>query len=292
MTTTKVQVGDSRVLDVLQTGPLDLPVVLAHHGTPSTATFWLDWAEPLEQAGLRLVAYSRPGYAGSTRHPGRRVADAATDAVGLLDALGVRTAVHLGYSGGCPHALAVGALAPERCAGVVTVAGVVPFDADGVDFTEGMGQENVEEFGAAAAGRAAVDAWMAEHGLQMLGADADEVAEAFGDLVDNTDRAVLADGWAAGVAAEFHRVAEGGTAGWADDDIAFVSPWGFDPADVSVPVTLLHAGRDRMAPVSHSRWMAQRITHADYHEVADQGHLALLRNHRSEIVEALSRYAG
>jgi pimeloyl-ACP methyl ester carboxylesterase len=173
---------------------------------------------------------------------------------------------------------------------VVTVAGIVPFDAQGVAFTEGMAKENVEEFGAAAAGREAIEAWMVEHGQPMLGADAHDVAEAFGDLVDDTDRAVLADGWAAGIAAEYHRVAEGGTAGWADDDIAFVSPWGFDPADVSVLVTLLHAGRDRMPPVSHSRWMAQRITHADYQEVVDRGNLALLRNHREPIVESVGGY--
>jgi pimeloyl-ACP methyl ester carboxylesterase len=117
VTTTTVPGAAGRVLDVLQTGPLDLPVVLAHHGTQSTATFWHEWAEPFEQAGLRLVAYSRPGYAGSTRQPGRRVAEAAADAVGLLDALGVRTAVHLGYAGGCPHALAAGALAPDGARG-------------------------------------------------------------------------------------------------------------------------------------------------------------------------------
>jgi pimeloyl-ACP methyl ester carboxylesterase len=278
------------VLDVLVAGSLDQSggrVVLAHHGTPSTATFWHDWAEPLRAEGFSLVAYSRPGYTGSTRRVGRRVADAATDAVALMDALGVTVAAQLGYSGGCPHALAVGALAPERCSRVVTVAGVVPFDAEGVDFTDGMGAENVDEFGAAAAGLRAVEEWLDEFGRPMLAASADEIGAAFGDLVDDTDREVLAHGWAEEVAAEFHRVEQGGIGGWADDDIAFVTPWGFDPADVTVPVVLWHAGLDRMAPVSHSRWLAGRLPDVDYREVDGLGHLALLRQYRPEIIGSL-----
>lgn len=285
--TTTVALDDGRVLDVLVDGPLDGPVVLAHHGTPSTATFWHDWAEPLRAKGFSLVAYSRPGYTGSTRQPGRRVADAATDAVALMDAFGVTTAAQLGYSGGCPHALAVGALAPERCSHVVTVAGPVPVDAEGVDFTDGMGAENVDEFGAAARGRDAIEGWLDEFGRPMLRASADEIGAAFGDLVDDTDRAVLAQGWAEEVAAEFTRVDQGGIGGWADDDIAFVTPWGFDPADITVPVTLWHAGLDRMAPVSHSRWLSRQLPDADYREVDGLGHLALLRHYRPEIIASL-----
>ncbi|MGB9373049.1 MAG: hypothetical protein WCA82_02695 [Jiangellales bacterium] len=78
MTTTRVSLGDGRLLDVLVAGSLDGPggrVVLAHHGTPSTATSWHDWAEPLRAEGFSLVACSRPGYTGSTRQVGRRVAE-------------------------------------------------------------------------------------------------------------------------------------------------------------------------------------------------------------------------
>lgn len=288
MTTTTVALAGGRVLDVLVDGPLDGRVVLAHHGTPSTATFWHDWAEPLRDVGFSLVAYTRPGYTGSTRQLGRRVADAAADAVALMDALGVVSAAQLGYSGGCPHALAVGALAPERCSRVVTVAGPVPFDAEGVDFTDGMGAENVDEFGAAAAGLSAVEAWLEEFGRPMLEASSEQIGAAFGDLVDDTDREVLAQGWADDVAAEFHRVGEGGIGGWADDDIAFVTPWGFEPTDVGVPVTLWHAGLDRMAPVSHSRWFARRLRNADYREVDGLGHLALLWHYRRQIIASLA----
>ena len=43
----------------------------------------------------------------------------------------------------------------------------------------------------------------------------------------------------------------GGRAGPAaliDDDLANVSPWGFDPADIAAPVLIVHGGADRVIP--------------------------------------------
>ncbi len=70
----------------------------------------------------------------------------------MLDALGADTYVSIGFSGGGPHTLACAALAPERCLGTASVAGVAPYAAEGLDFLAGMGPENVEEFGLAARG--------------------------------------------------------------------------------------------------------------------------------------------
>ncbi len=284
----QVRIGPDRVLEVLRGGAPRGPVVLAHHGTPSTATFWEEWSLPFAEAGVQLVAYSRPGYGGSSPAPGRSVADAAADTVAVLDALAIGSVVALGYSGGGPHALAVGALAAGRCRGVVAVAGVAPCD-DPELFLAGMGEENVAEFGAALAGRTALEQWMAQQGAPQLEASGDEIADALGDLLDETDRQVLAAGWADGLAAEFHRVAQHGTAGWVEDDLAFVRDWGFDPAEMSVPVTLWHAGRDRMAPVDHSRRLAATLPDVTYHEVPDLGHLALLVHRRSYVVACCRR---
>ena len=87
--------------------------------------------------------------------PSRRAAPSPTsvdDAAAVLDHLGADTCVVAGWSGGGPHALACGALLADRVRGVLCIAGVAPYDADGLDFLAGMGEENIEEFGAALAG--------------------------------------------------------------------------------------------------------------------------------------------
>ena len=46
-----------------------------------------------------------------------------------------------------PARAAAAALLPDRVIAVAALASVAPYDADGLDFLEGMGEQNVEEFG-------------------------------------------------------------------------------------------------------------------------------------------------
>src|SRR5258708_29373898 len=48
-------------------------------------------------------------------------------------------------------------------------------------------------------------------------------------------------------------------AGWIDDAVALCAPWGFDPADIAVPVLLWHGAQDVFVPVGHTRWLPDRI---------------------------------
>ncbi|MCU1593747.1 MAG: alpha/beta hydrolase fold protein [Frankiales bacterium] len=75
--------------------------------------------------------------------------------------LGLDRFVTAGGSGGGPHALAAAALLPERCLAAATIAGVAPLDAAGLYFLAGTGEENLEEFGRALRGRAALEPYLA-----------------------------------------------------------------------------------------------------------------------------------
>jgi pimeloyl-ACP methyl ester carboxylesterase len=63
-----------------------------------------------------------------------------------------------------------------------------------------------------------------------------------------------------------------------DDDLATVRPWGFDPAEVSVPVLLLHGGADRVVPVTHAVWLAGRCPSAELRIDPAAGHISVLHS--------------
>ena len=69
---------------------------------------------------------------------------------------------------------------------------------------------------------------------------------------------------------------EGGPDGQVDDELAYVAPWGFDPGQVRAPALFLHGGQDRIAPVSHGRWLAERIPSAELWLRPDDGHISVL----------------
>ena len=118
------------------------------------------FADAAAAQGLRYVSYSRPGYGGSSRKPGRAVADCAADTAAILGYLGADRCYSVGASGGGPYALACAALLADRVLACATVAGVGPFGAQDLDFLAGMGRENLEEFGAALAGPAGLQAYL------------------------------------------------------------------------------------------------------------------------------------
>src|SRR4051812_21075805 len=121
-----VTTADGRVLEYLVSGPPGGKTLLFQPGAPSAAMLLSALVEPAGQLGLRIVSYSRPGYGESSPRPGRSVADAVPDIETVLDSVGVARFVTLGWSGGGPHALATGALLPERCQAVAVLAGPAP----------------------------------------------------------------------------------------------------------------------------------------------------------------------
>jgi pimeloyl-ACP methyl ester carboxylesterase len=97
---------------------------------------------------------SRPGFPrisvshGASTRPVAR-SPTAPDVATLAERLGLERLYVVGWSGGGPHALACAALLPELVASAATLAGVAPYAAEGLDWLDGMAEENRDEFGAA-----------------------------------------------------------------------------------------------------------------------------------------------
>jgi pimeloyl-ACP methyl ester carboxylesterase len=264
-----------RSLEVLvDAAAVGMPLVY-HSGTPIAAVWFPQLANAVSKAGLRLVTYSRPGYAGSTPMPGRSVADAAGDVTGILDALHADGFVALGWSGGGPHALACAALLADRCAAAATIAGVAPYPAEGLDWMAGMGQDNVDEFSAALAGGETLEPGVQKWAAELRNVQGPDVAESLRTLVSDVDKRALTGEFADMLAESFRRAVSSGIAGWCDDDLAFTRSWGFDLDTIRRPVAVWQGGQDRMVPFSHGQWLAAHIPTARVHLYPDEGHLSL-----------------
>ena len=283
MTTHAVSTADGRTLAVAEAGAAGGPVLLSQHGSPGSGRLYRTEIEAAQRLGVRLLAYDRPGYGGSTPHPGRDIADAAEDVAAILDALGAERFATYGWSGGGPHALACAALLEGRCVAAATVAGVAPSDQPDLEFTAGMGEGNVGEFGAAREGREPLEVLLRGEAAGLASVTADQLAEAIAPHLSPPDAAVLAGE----LAEHMHAMILGGLApgidGWLDDDLAFVKPWGFDVSAIDVPVSVWQGGDDLMVPGAHGRWLAAHVAGAESRLLPDEGHLTLFANRIGDI---------
>jgi pimeloyl-ACP methyl ester carboxylesterase len=279
--------SDGRLLEVAVSGRDGTIPLVVHHGTPGERSQYPPFAAAAVARGLRYVSYSRPGYGGSTRQPGRAVADCAADTAAILAHLGVDRCYTVGASGGGPHALACAALLADRVLACATVAGVGPFGAEGLDFLEGMGRENHAEFGAALAGPAELRAYLEQEAKAFAGVTGEQVAAALGDLVSAVDVAALTGDFAAYVAASFRQALANGIWGWFDDDLAFTRPWGFDLHRVDVPVVVWQGGQDRMVPSAHGQWLAAHLPTARAKLLPREGHLSIAVDKFGEVIGEL-----
>ena len=282
-----VSLPDGRALDVRVAGPEDGVPLLAHHGTPSSGVPYRPFVEAAAARGLRMVTYTRPGYAGSTRHEGRSVADCAADAAHVIAHLGLDRFYTTGQSGGGPHALACAALLPDRVIACASTAGVGPYGIDDLDFLAGMAQENVDEFGAALEGPAALETFLEKELPELMAARPDGIVAELGDLVSEVDAAALTGEFAEHVTTMFREALTPGIWGWFDDDIAFTRPWGFDLASIRVPVAIWQGVQDHMVPPPHGEWLAAHVPNARGHIRPDHGHLSLTVGNIDEILDDL-----
>jgi pimeloyl-ACP methyl ester carboxylesterase len=264
-----LRMGDGRTLHVYDTAPHQSgwPVVVWHHGTPNLGAP----PEPLFAAAdrleLRWVSFDRPGYGGSTVAPARTVLTVADDVATVADALGLDRFAVMGYSGGGSYALGCAAALGDRIRAVVSLAGIAPYDAEGLDWFAGMIPSGVAALTAAAAGR-----------------ESRAALEASGFTYDSqfteTDLALFEGpwGWLGKVAGPAR---DAGPYGQIDDDVSYTLPWAGDLASVTAPVLLLHGTEDRIIPAGHASWLAAHCPTAELRLCAGDSHFTIVTHAES-----------
>jgi pimeloyl-ACP methyl ester carboxylesterase len=275
--TAYLQTSDGRTLAYEQQGDPGGVPVFALHGTPGSRLSGLHPdPEKVRKAGLRLITYDRPGYGGSTRQQGRSVVDCVADIATIADELGLERFAVTGGSGGAPHSLAAAARLPERVTRAECNVGPAPFEAEGLDFFNGMDPENVKELGWALAGEETLVPELereAQKAIDRLDVDPTALLSEF-DLSE-ADRAVLAQEVVKQrMRMSFREAMAQGIGGWVDDDLAFVRPWGFDLAEIRVPVQVRYGAGDVLVPAAHGAWLAAHIPRATVLVDEVSGHMS------------------
>jgi pimeloyl-ACP methyl ester carboxylesterase len=146
----------------------------------------------------------------------------------------------------------------------VSVSAPAPFDAAGLDWFAGWTPGIAAENRAAARGRAALEAHLAQAEDEDMGA-----------FFTEADMAALGGGWSwlAGVAGQ---AMEQGNEGYLEDALASVQPWGFRPDAIGVPVLIMHGAKDKMVPCAHGEWLAAHRPATELRIVPDAGHITAL----------------
>jgi pimeloyl-ACP methyl ester carboxylesterase len=274
---------DGRTLAIEEAGDPGGRPVLVHASTPNSRHLYPPAAADAGARGLRLIGYDRPGYGGSTPQPGRTVADCAADVRAICTELGIDRLAMWGISGGGPHMLACAALLPDLITAAASLASVAPADAEGLDWFDGMGQENVDDFRLLASDPEAARAKLEKNREETLAASAADLAGLLKTLLTPTDAAALTGEFAEFLAYTGREGLEPGSQGWWDDGLAHAGAWGFELDDIRIPTLLMHGRQDQFVPFGHGQWLAARIPGVDARLLDDDGHLTLITNRMGEV---------
>jgi pimeloyl-ACP methyl ester carboxylesterase len=266
-------------------------VVVVQVGSPNAGVLHEQWVEDAAARGLTLLAYDRPGYGESSPKPGRNVADCAGDVRTIREALGFDRCAVWGFSGGGPHALACAALGHDLVVAAATIGSPAPSDAPGFDYLALLSDDQRRDRELFLSDRAEWEREGREQREQALAWSLEEFAEQWSAGKSPGDRAELQGEFGAWL----HRAVRAGLApgdeGWTEDDIAiFRSPWGFDPASISIPVKVWHGLDDRFVPIEHGRWLAEHIPGARAELRDGDGHLNVAANRIGEVHEWLAQH--
>ncbi len=272
-----MKAADGRKIAVQVSGkPAGHPVFF-FHGTPGSSMGPLPRTQVLYKMGVQVISFDRPGYGRSERLFARTVADVVPDVVAIADSIGLERFAVIGRSGGAPHALACAAQLPDRVTRAAALVSLAPWGAAGLDWFNGMASSNVDAFATAASEPELLITRLVQNAAKINENPASQFADLSAEMPE-PDRRMMADVGIRRLLAENSREAlRYGPDGWIDDVLAFCSPWGIEVSDIRVPVLLWAGEKDVFSPVTHTRWLGDRIPDALVQITPESAHFDALK---------------
>jgi len=281
-----VSVRGDRRLSFAEYGPRRGPAIVWMHGTPGARRqIPLEVREYADQQGVRIIGLDRPGIGCSTPYLYPDVVDWTGDLELLLDTLAIDTVRLIGLSGGGPYALAAGAALPDRVHGVGVLGGVAP--TRGEDAVEGgIIQLAVSLAPLLVATRVPLGIALTQ-GIRLVRPLAGPALDLYAAVQPPGDKNLLSrPEFKAMFLDDLLNGSRFQTLAPINDLILFTRHWGFDLADVRVPVRWWHGTDDHIVPLRHGQQVVDRLPDATMSLIDGESHLGGLGIAR-DVIETL-----
>lgn len=268
-----VAVRADRRLSFAEYGPRSGPAIVWMHGTPGARRqIPLEVREYADRQGVRIIGLDRPGIGSSSPYLYPDVLDWTRDLELVLDTLAVDTVRLIGLSGGGPYALAAGAALPDRVHGVGVLGGVAPTRGD--DAVEGgIIQLAVALAPLLVAARVPLGIALTQ-GIRLVKPLAGPALDLYAAVQPPGDKNLLSrPEFKAMFLDDLLNGSRFQTSAPINDLILFTRYWGFELADVGVPVRWWHGDDDHIVPLAHGRHVVDRLPDATMAVIDGESHL-------------------
>lgn len=281
-----IQLSDQRKLAYAEYGdPVGEPLIYFHGGQESRlSAAFLDTVA--REMGIRIIAPDRPGIGYSDPKANRNFADYALDMEELCDQLHLDSVYLLALSGGAPHLLACALHFPERINGASIVAGASPLNYKGSK--KGMWFPLRMIHWAASLKNSHFIESIIRNDLKTLRENPEARLKQMQRHLPPADRELLLkyphygrDFLAASLEA-YRQGIDGVVQEWQ----LYVQDWGFEPSQVTIPISLWYGKQDRMAPQQRGFYYHSALRYSRLF-LKEEGHFSLIRHYQAEILAEL-----
>ena len=269
-----VAVRDGRRLGFAEFGSPHGPAIIWMHGTPGARRqIPVEARAYADREGLRIIGIDRPGIGSSTPHVYANMLDWTDDLVLVADTLGIDTMRVIGLSGGGPYALAAGAALPDRVRAVAVLGGVAPTQgcaaADGGLVAFAAKLAPLVSVGRAPIGLALTVA------IRVARPFAGPVLDLYARVQPEGDRQLLGrPEFKAMFIDDLLNGSRKQVTAPLSDLLLMARHWGFEAADVKVPVRWWHGDAGHIVPHRHGEHMVHRLPDAVMRTIPGESHLS------------------
>ena len=283
VTAPRIRLRDGRYLAYTETGvPKDqarFKIVFCHGFSGSRLDVPRASPELMEELGVYMVTFDRPGYAESDPDPRRSPKSAALDIEELADALNLGPKFFLiGLSLGGHAAWASLKYIPGRLAGVALLAPVINYRWPGFPKETSWEFYKKQDIGDQWTLRVAYYApWLLHWWINQSWLPSSTVIKGTTKLPNRLDLKIRDYLMSTGDFLKRRELAtqQGLQESYLRDLAVMFGKWEFDPMDLpqpSFPVHLWQGDEDGLVPVGLQRYICRRLSWIEYHELPSTGH--------------------